>query len=35
MYILKILTSSQVRNHLGPSPDDILLGDFGSKIDED
>ena len=24
-----------VRNSLGPAPDDILLGDFGSKVDED
>jgi EXS family len=25
----------KVRNNLGPAPDDILLGDFGNKIDED
>lgn len=24
-----------VRNNRGPAPDDILLGDFGGKIDED
>jgi hypothetical protein len=24
-----------VRNNLGPAPDDILLGEFGGKIDED
>ena len=24
-----------VRNNRGPAPDDILLGEFGSKIDED
>jgi EXS family len=24
-----------VRNNRGPTPDDILLGDFGGKIDED
>jgi EXS family len=25
----------KVRNNLGPAPDDILLGDFGNKVDED
>lgn len=24
-----------VRNNRGPAPDDILLGEFGGKIDED
>jgi len=24
-----------VRNNRGPDPDDILLGEFGGKIDED
>jgi hypothetical protein len=24
-----------VRNNRGPAPDDILLGDFGGKIDDD
>lgn len=25
----------EVRNNRGPAPDDILLGDFAGKIDED
>lgn len=33
--LLVILISLKVRNNLGPAPDDILLGDFGNKIDED
>lgn len=30
-----LLTHATVRNNRGPAPDDILLGDFAGKIDED
>ena len=33
--ISEMLTCLEVRNNLGPAPDDILLGEFGNKIDED
>jgi hypothetical protein len=32
---LSLLTMLVVRNNRGPDPDDILLGEFGGKIDED
>lgn len=34
-YSKLILTVSIVRNNRGPAPDDILLGEFSGKIDED
>lgn len=33
--ILVHANSVIVRNNKGPAPDDILLGEFGGKIDED
>jgi len=35
MWIFLRVETEWVRNNRGPAPDDILLGDFGGKIDED
>ena len=31
----EILIEETVRNNLGPAPDDILLGEYNGKIDDD
>lgn len=35
MWIFFRVESEWVRNNLGPAPDDILLGEYAGKIDED
>ena len=35
MWIFLRVETEWVRNSRGPAPDDVLLGDFGGKIDED
>jgi hypothetical protein len=35
MWIFLRVETEWVRNNRGPAPDDVLLGDFGGKIDED
>ena len=35
MWIFFRVETEWVRNNRGPAPDDILLGEFGLKIDED
>ncbi|PGH11492.1 hypothetical protein AJ79_04867 [Helicocarpus griseus UAMH5409] len=35
MWIFFRVETEWVRNNRGPAPDDILLGDFGGKLDED
>ncbi|KAI1611822.1 EXS family-domain-containing protein [Exophiala viscosa] len=35
MWIFLRVETEWVRNNRGPAPDDVLLGDFGGKVDED
>lgn len=35
MWIFFRVETEWVRNNKGPAPDDILLGEFGNKVDED
>jgi hypothetical protein len=35
MWIFFRVETEWVRTHMGPAPDDILLGDYNAKIDED
>jgi len=35
MWTFLRIETEWVRNNKGPAPDDILLGEFGPKIDED